>query len=138
MTSSVQTFLDRHGHRLAELWRYYKVGVINTAFGLGLYFGLVYLGLNLFVAQIISHCCGVVFNYFMFTSHVFRGARANIPAYIASYGVNYLLGLALLAGFHRIVHSPYIAGFLATLTGSVINYVLLKVLVFRRSGGVSG
>jgi putative flippase GtrA len=108
--------------------------LINTAFGLGLYFLLVYIGLNIFVAQLISHFTGVVFNYFMFTTHVFKGHKANIVAYVASYGLNYLLGLGLLAGYHLMVRSPYLAGFLATFTASVINYVMLKVFVFRRPG----
>jgi putative flippase GtrA len=127
-------FGDRYAHRIAEIWRYYKIGLINTAFGLGLYFGLVFLGLNIFVAQLISHFTGVVFNYFMFTAHVFKGVRANIFAYVVSYGLNYLLGLGLLAGYHQVIKSPYLAGFLATFTASAINYVMLKLFVFRRAG----
>ena len=46
-------------HRLIELWRYYQMGVLNTAFGLGAYALLVWLGLNMFVAQLVSHLLGM-------------------------------------------------------------------------------
>ena len=124
----------RHADRIAELWRYYKIGVVNTIFGIGVYSLLVFFGLNLFVAQILSHIVGVTFNYFMFTKHVFRTVKPHIPRYIFSYGVNYLIGLAFLALFHHFMPSPYIAGFLSAASASVINYVILKTFVFRRRG----
>ena len=128
----------RHADRLAELWRYYKIGVVNTVFGLSIYSLLVFLGLNLFVAQILSHVAGVTFNYFMFTLHVFTDTKPKILRYIASYGVNYLIGLTFLAVFHHFVRSPYIAGFLSALAASVINYVMLKLFVFRRADARDG
>ena len=99
---------------------------------MGLYFGLVYLGLNLYVAQVISHVIGVAFNYYMFTRHVFLTHRPNKLHYIASYGVNYLVGLTFLALYHLFVPSPYISGFLTVATTSVVNYLILKRFVFRR------
>jgi putative flippase GtrA len=128
----------RHADRIAELWRYYKIGVINTVFGLALYSLLVFFGLNLFVAQILSHIVGVTFNYFTFTRHVFTEHKPNILRYIASYGVNYLIGLGFLTLFHHFVRSPYIAGFLSAASTSVINYVILKFFVFRRRGPPDG
>ena len=115
-----------------ELWRYYGVGVVNTAFGYGLFAGLVWLKLNLFVAQIVAHLCGMAFNYVMFRMHVFRGVRPKIWAYIGAYAFNYGLGLTFLALLHRFVASSYLAGFLAMLAASLVNYIVLKLFVFRR------
>ena len=122
----------RNAEHIAEVWRYYKAGVINTLFGVGLYFALVYLGLNLYVAQIVSHVTGVIFNYYMFTRHVFRDHKPNKLSYIGSYGVNYLFGLGFLAFYHSFFPSPYLAGFLTVVTTSIINYFILKKFVFRR------
>jgi putative flippase GtrA len=117
--------------RLAELWRYGHVGLINTAFGYGLYAFLVWLGLNLYVAQITAHVVGAGFNYLTFGKLVFRGARSNPLAYIGAYVLNYLLGLAFLATAHRFIASPYVAGFVAVAAVAAINYLVLKRFVFR-------
>lgn len=117
--------------RLLELWRYYQAGVVNTAFGFGLYALLVWLGLNMFAAQLLSHLAGMAFNYLMYSRHVFRGAAPAKLRFILSYGVNYLVGLATLALVSRFIHSPYLAGFTSTVIVSVINYFALKHLVFR-------
>jgi putative flippase GtrA len=115
------------------LWRFYSVSVLNTAFGFGLYALLVWLGLNLYIAQIVSHLCGMTFNFFTYRTHVFRGLRPSVPAYIAAYASNYLVGLTLLAIFHHLTRSAYLAGFLATVIASLINFAVLKLLVFRRA-----
>jgi len=104
--------------------------VINTAFGFGLYSALVWIGVNLFVAQILSHCTGVAFNYFMFRRHVFTSHDASIKHYIGAYILNYLMGLCALFVIHQFIPSPFIAGFLALLLVSVINFFILKHLVF--------
>lgn len=72
------------------------------------------------------------FNYFMFKIHVFDNVKPNIWRYIASYAVNYVVSFSFLWVFHLFVQSPYLAGFLAMGAASVVNYVLLKVFVFRR------
>lgn len=117
--------------RLIELWRYYQMGLLNTGFGLGAYALLVWLGMNMFAAQLVSHLMGMGFNYFTYSRHVFRDAAPAKLRFVISYGVNYLLGLAALAGVSRFIASPYIAGLLAALIVSVINFFALKYLVFR-------
>jgi putative flippase GtrA len=117
--------------RFETLWRYYGAGVVNTAFGYSLFAALVWLGLNVFVAQIIAHVSGTVFNYFMFKSFVFTSSRPALMRYIASYAVNYLIGLGFLAAIRLVVPSPYAAGFLAILCASAVNYLILKLFVFR-------
>lgn len=126
-----------HGARIAELWRYSKVGVVNTAFGFGLYVLLVYFGLNLFVAQIVAHVIGATFNYFMLKVHVFKGSTANIISYIGSYIANYIVGLTCLAILHHFIKSPYLAGLFGLFASAMINYFILKNFVFKNSGSVT-
>ena len=118
--------------KILELWRYYQVGVLNTLVGFGIYSGLVALGLNLYVAQFLSHFAGVAFNYFSYSRHVFTGASPAKFRFVLSYVGNYLLGLVVLAGIAQVVRSPYLAGFIAVVIVSLINYFLLKHLVFKR------
>ncbi|MFC3443146.1 GtrA family protein [Sphingobium rhizovicinum] len=117
--------------RIAEIWRYYQAGLINTAFGFGAFSLLVWLGLNLFAAQLIAHLAGMAFNYLTYSRHVFRGAAPARLRFILSYAGNYVVGLAMLYLCSRVIASPYLAGLASTVIVSVINYFALKHLVFR-------
>lgn len=116
--------------RFEQLWAYVKVGVVNAGFGYVAFSLLIFLGLNLFVAQIVSHLAGMAFNYFMFRRFVFKGSRAAVLEYVATYAVNYLLGLVVLAGLSRVIPSPYVSGFLTIGIVAALNFVVLKFWVF--------
>lgn len=117
--------------RLLELWRYYQAGILNTAFGFGCYSLLVWLGMNIFAAQLLSHCLGVAFNYVSYTRHVFRDAGSAKVRFVLSYAFNYLMGLATLAAVSQFIMSPYLAGFVSIVIVSLINYFVLKQFVFK-------
>lgn len=117
--------------RLAEIWRYYQAGLINTAFGFSAYSLLVWLGLNLFLAQLVAHLAGMGFNYLTYSRHVFRGAEPARLRFILSYAGNYAVGLTILYLCSWVIASPYLAGFTSTVIVSAINYFALKYLVFR-------
>ena len=118
--------------RMVELWRYYQAGTVNTVFGLGIYALLVWLGLNIYVAQFIAHFTGVVFNYLTYSRHVFRDVGPAKLRFTISYGINYLLGLGTLTVVSRIFASPYVAGAITAVFVSFINYFILKYLIFLR------
>jgi len=113
-----------------RVWRYYKVGVINTLFGYGVYALLLSMGLNMYAAQIIGHIIGVSFNYFTYSRHVFQDAAASKIRFIISYTLNYAVGLVFLALCAIILPSPYLAGLLAMVITSIINFLVLRRYVF--------
>jgi len=115
-----------------RLWRYYQVGVVNTLFGYGMFALLVAIGLNIYVAQIVAHVLGVTFNYFSYSRQVFQDAAASKLRFFLSYTFNYFVGLASLAAAVRVFESPYIAGAVAVLFTSLVNFVVLRNLVFTR------
>lgn len=90
----------------------------------------VKLGLNMYVAQISAHVLGAAFNYFSYSRHVFHDSLASKPRFIASYAFNYLLGLASLAAASLVIPSPYLAGIISIAFVSLVNYFVLKKLVF--------
>jgi putative flippase GtrA len=116
--------------KVALVVRYYCIGLINTVFGYGLFATFIFMGLNLYVAQLVAHVTGTVFNYFTYSRHVFRDSDRKPIAYVSSYALSYFLGLGLLATAHHYVNSPYLAGFLALLSGTAINFFVLKRFVF--------
>ena len=113
-----------------RLWRYYQAGIVNTLFGYGLFALFVKLGLNMYVAQICAHVLGVAFNYFTYSRHVFEDSESSKLRFVLSYAFNYLLGLASLAAASLIIHSPYVAGIISIVFVSVVNFFVLKNLVF--------
>lgn len=116
-----------------RIFRYYQAGIVNTAFGYGLFAILVYFGLNIYVAQIVSHILGMAFNYLTYSRYAFADHSANMARYILSYAVNYLLGLVSLFALSHFIASPYVAGLLATVIVSAINYLVLRKLVFMEN-----
>lgn len=116
---------------LRQVFRFYQAAIVNTVFGISLYFLLVWLGLNIFAAQAISHVLGTAFNYFTYSRHVFRDAEPTKFRFVLSYIGSYLLNAGVLLLVSRFVASPYLAGLVTALIVSVLNFVVLKRLVFR-------
>jgi putative flippase GtrA len=114
-----------------QLWRYYQAGVVNTLFGFGLYAVLVRAGLNLYVAQGLAQIAGIAFNYLTYGRYTFANQTVSRGRFIASYAVNFLLGLAGLAACKQIIASPYVAGICSIAVVSLINYFILKRYVYR-------
>ncbi len=120
--------------RIREVVRFYQAAAINTAFGIGAYLSLVALGINMFAAQATAHVMGMAFNYVTYSRHVFRGSKPAKLRFVLSYGVHYLLGLGALWIISRLVPNPYLSGIGAALAVSVINYFVLRHLVFKAPG----
>lgn len=114
----------------AQLWRFLKVGALNTLFGYALYAMLVAIGLQMFVAQIVGTVIAVAFNYVTYSRHVFHAAPTSRMRFLMSYALNYLVSLAALALAVIVVPSPYLAGLLAMLVTAAINFVVLRRFVF--------
>lgn len=117
-----------------RLWRYYQAGVVNTLFGFGLYALFVRLGLNMYVAQVIAHILGVIFNYVTYSRYAFAGQKGSMPRFVLSYALNYLLSLITLAAAAQLVASPYLAGLVSVVIVTIINFFVLKRLVFQAQG----
>ena len=122
--------MTRDAFSIERLWRYYQAGIVNATFGYGLYASFVAVHFNMYVAQITAHVIGVVFNYFTYSRHAFRDLSGSKVRFVASYAGNYLFGIAALALVSFVVPSPYLAGLVAMLFVSVVNFFILKRLVF--------
>lgn len=126
-------FLKRTDWR--QVLRYYQAGIVNTLFGYGCYAALVWLSLDMFVAQLVSHVVGALFNYLTYSRYTFAGETGSPLRFVASYGVNYLLSLAVLWSLSQAIASPYFAGLVTVVIVSAVNFLILKRFVFRAAGG---
>ena len=122
----------------AGLWRYYQAAIVNTVFGYSLYALFVAVGLNMYVAQLVGHVLGVTFNYFTYSRHAFRGTQGSKLRFVMAYAGHYVVSLAMLAISARVLSSPYAAGLLALILASLLNYFVLKNLVFTKTVEESG
>jgi len=120
--------------RRLEIVRYLVAGLANTAFGYGLYAGLIWLGLDRYAAQALGYVLGTGFNYLTYSRHVFTNAEPARLRFVASYAVNYLVNLAGLRLVSSFVSNAYLAGGMTTLAVVALNYLVLKRLVFRSKG----
>lgn len=120
--------------RMFEVLRFYQAGLVNLAFGIACYMALVWLGMGKYPAQFVSHVMGTAFNYLTYSAYVFRDAPPAKLRFVASYVVAYLLGLAMLIGVSQFIANDYIAGLVAALLVSMVNYFGLRHLVFRPAG----
>lgn len=114
-----------------EIFRFLVAGVLNTAFGYGLYAGLIWLGLDRYAAQAIGYVLGTGFNYVTYSRGVFTGAGPAKLRFALSYAGNYLINLAGLKLASHFIPDPYLAGAVTTFAVVVLNYAVLKRLVFR-------
>jgi putative flippase GtrA len=117
--------------RLAEILRFLVAGVVNTAFGYGLYAGLLWLGLDRYGAQAIGYVLGTGFNYLTYSRGVFRDAGPAKLRFALSYAGNYLINLGGLRLASQFIANPYVAGAVTTLGVVLLNYLVLRRLVFR-------
>jgi putative flippase GtrA len=113
--------------------RYLIAGAVNTVFGLALYWALVGLGLDRYVAQALGYVAGTAFNYLTYSRGVFPEAAPARAKFIASYAGNYVVNLAALWLVSRLVANAYVAGALALVGVVALNYLVLSRWVFKRA-----
>lgn len=116
---------------IVQALRFYATGALNTAFGFGLYIGLVWLGMNPFLAQLVSRIGGTTFNYYSYRFLVFSGQRLSKPRFLLSYIGNYLFSAAVLAVLLRLLHNPYLAGTLSMVISTAANFAAMRWFVAR-------
>lgn len=114
-----------------QLVRYYAAGVLNMAFGYVLFAILIALGMQVYAAQALGYVLGLLFNYVTYSRFAFAGQQANKTSFVASYVANYVVSLALLWLTLKVLPEPLIAGLVVTIAASLVNYLVLKKLVFR-------
>jgi putative flippase GtrA len=114
-----------------QLVRYYVAAAINLMFGYVLFAGLVWAGLQVFVAQALGYVVGVMFNYVTYSRIAFTGQHGGRTSFVAAYVLNYLLSVAFLWLALKVHPSPYLAGLAVTFAVSLVNYLVLKRWVFR-------
>jgi putative flippase GtrA len=117
-----------HGWRFA---RFAIVGILNTAFGLGVYALLIRLGLPVWIALIAANVAGVSFNYVTTGKLAFSHRGANrFPRFVSIYLLCYLLNYLAITVLVRMHLGPVASQALLAPFMAVLNYLLQSRYVF--------
>ncbi|MBO4263564.1 MAG: GtrA family protein [Bacteroidales bacterium] len=115
--------------------RFLLVGCLNTAFGLGVYYLLIWLGLSYVWATLIAYILGVLFNFLTTGTLVFEN-RDNrlLLRFVCCYVATYCLNIAANRGLQHVFDgNTYFSGTGATVVAALASFFLLKTFVYRNS-----
>jgi putative flippase GtrA len=120
-----------------EVLRFGIAGAVNTAFGFGVYSGLVLLGMGPALALLLATVAGAFFNFLTFGGFAFRALDARrLPRFLVAYGLIYLLNLAMLEGLRAATGlGPILAQLACLVVVAPTAYLVLKAKVFQGTGG---
>jgi putative flippase GtrA len=113
------------------------VGVLNTAFGYGLFALFIFFGLHYTLAVLFSTILGVLFNFKTIGAIVFKnGSNKLIMRFIAVYALLYLLNISGLKVLDMAgITNKYISGGILLLPLAMLSFLLNKKFVFNRNLG---
>lgn len=120
--------------------RFAAVGLINTSIDIVVYTTLVLVGLNIFLANILSTSLGMIVGFLLHRSYTFAtkgSARRQItPFLIVTICGLWIIQPAIIWGFHLLAPSSapiavITAKLFAILAGMVWNYFWYSRVIFR-------
>lgn len=137
MTATEEAAPDKPG-LLQQFSRFVAVGIPSAAVDLGVYYLLLHLGLYVPVSKGIGFILGTTAAYLLnrrFTFTGDTGGRARFAGFMALYGVTFVVNVGVnslaLALLGDIAFATTIAWVIAQGTATLINFVMLRTVVFR-------
>jgi putative flippase GtrA len=116
---------------IKRIIRFGVVGLLNTAFGYGLYVLLVYLGTLPELALLGATIIGVIFNFFTTGRLVFRNSDNGLFArFAAAYASIYVLNALALRGAISVGLGPFAAQALLLPFSVVGTFAIMRAFVF--------
>lgn len=113
--------------------RFAIVGLLNSAFGLGVYALLIHWGFAVWAALIAANIAGVSFNYVTTGKLAFSHRGANrFPSFVSIYLLCYLLNYLAITLLVRMHLGPVTSQVLLTPCMAVLSYLLQSRYVFRQ------
>ena len=119
--------------------RFIFVGGLNTAFGLGMYCLLVWLGMSYIWATLISHILGIFFNFLTTGTLVFENSdKRLIFKFFLNYGLTYFINIGINKSLQVAGLNTYFSGIGATIITALISFFILKRFVYKDKSQKNG
>jgi putative flippase GtrA len=125
---------------LSQLIRFGAVGGLAAVVDLSVYQLGLYAGLPTYLARAVSFVCGTTVAYALNRRWAFRveGGRRRVAAFVVLYGTTFgvVLGVnaTALAFMPRTVWMTTAAWALSQGVGTMVNFLVLRLIVFRPGG----
>lgn len=117
---------------------FFLAGGAATIINYTIFLLLLGLGVNVLFASAIGYSSGIAVSYLINAKLNFKGSKISVSGFVRYAGV-YLLALpmqlVLLATFIKLGASPELANAIAILVVLILNFVVIRKLVF---GSISG
>jgi len=111
------------------LLRFLMVGVINTAFAVGLYWLFLYAGLSYQWASLLSLILGIIFSFNSHRLAVFK-TGGGFFRYVLVWVSIYFVNIELISIIRDDI-GDYIAGIAVLPANVTLSFALMKYFVFR-------
>ena len=122
---------------VAQLGRFVAIGAFCALVDFGVYQGLLALGTYVHLAKAISFICGTTTAYLLNRRFTFAaaGGTGRFAGFVALYGTTFALNVGVnalaLAVLPDMPLRITVAWVLAQGTATVVNFVMLRSVVFR-------
>ena len=111
--------------------RFLLVGVLNTAFGYGVFVACLWLGMHYALAGAVSTVLGVLFNFKSTGGLVFRSTgNRRLPQFVAVSVIIYLVNVLALGVMLQFGIAEWLGGLILLLPSAILSYVLNRQFVF--------
>ncbi len=123
---------------VGQLTRFVAVGVLSALVDFGIYHALLGLGVWVHGAKAVSFICGTTTAYLLNRRFTFSvaGGRARLAGFMLLYGTTFALNIGMNALMLAVLPAmPFrvsVAWVIAQGTATVVNFVMLRTVVFRR------
>ena len=115
--------------------KFLMVGVVNTAVGLTVIYGLKWLGRSDVTANILGYLCGLMVSFTLNRNWTFRHAGTILPAalrFLLVFAVAYLANLGTVLGLIRLLGvNGYVAQTLGIIPYTTLFYLGSRYVAFR-------
>jgi putative flippase GtrA len=119
---------------LIQFARFVVVGLVNTAFSYLIYAGLVFLGVNYAVANLLALMVGILFSFKTQGTLVFANlGNRRLFRFVLTWAIIYAFNVFLISRFNRMGFDSYASGALSIPFATVLSYLAQKFFVFRPS-----
>ena len=123
-----------------QMLRYAVVGIATYVLFVSLTTLLVFLNLNSSASIVIAYIVGTIFNYALSAKWVYKAGDNPISLfgwksvrYLAAAGFNLILILAINSAFLLYLRNEFLSLVLAPVISTVINFFVMKQVVFRNN-----
>lgn len=121
----------------AQLIRFVAIGGLSAVVDFGIYHALLAVGLVATVAKAVSFVCGTTTAYLLNRRFTFRaaGGNARLTGFVLLYGTTFAINVGtnalMLALLPPMPLRVSVAWVIAQAVATVINFVMLRTVVFR-------